>query len=442
MDVNMQPFSEFVRDNYIVVDENNKFCKIIIYNTICELHDYDDNHLHFNISAQSIDYTIMINIINEIIRIAKIFNFSKISFSEIPCFIFHDDIKFDYIILHILSSGSSPWNKYNFYSIDHITNQYTYKSTLNTSFYNFIGQYFDIQQILTEFQSVFPHYNIFTTTKNIMKLFRQHIDNNNYTEQQFQFIAHIINKCEKIIQRYPLFTRYFINNDKLNINLIKHKTKLLFGGTIIVGLVTSDPVEIYCKIKCNDNDCGIAYSFKCDNSNHEYMELDFVKKCDRRKLSGNQCVLNMIEIARLFNIKKIILVDQSQLNIYEKYLDLASMNILANGLSWYNKFGFLSIDHDENYNHNINIINCSFIDMLVCSCDDLDIVELFRHHFNYYDVNSPTYQIMSDIKQQLQSNMLSFEQLLIVVMVINHLKQNIKYNNILTLHLSLKRKCD
>jgi len=113
----------------------------------------------------------------------------------------------------------------------------------------------------------------------------------------------------------------------------------------------------------NDNYCLLF------NINLNYKKLYDVdlRKCS--SLSGTE-ILNILEkIAKKFILNEIHLEDVSHINIIsstnkEYGLSLKNMYILSEGLSWYNKFGYISSNFEEEIIYNQRIMDMELLEYM------------------------------------------------------------------------------
>lgn len=78
-----------------------------------------------------------------------------------------------------------------------------------------------------------------------------------------------------------------------------------------------------------------------------------LKKCG---ISGTDSLKRIESLAINLGISQIHLVDGSTINTCDQSIDLATLKILTNGMSWYNSLGYFSNQFTEEYAHNNEII--------------------------------------------------------------------------------------
>lgn len=114
--------------------------------------------------------------------------------------------------------------------------------------------------------------------------------------------------------------------------------------------------------------------------------VDSTRKLKTNKMTGNDIINMCIDFARNNDIERISLEDQSSLDvtlpsgISLARIDLAALNILCSGRSWYNKFGF----KQENYENNMKewkIIRKSTLRQAIDLFDQIEEVD-FKNYFD------------------------------------------------------------
>lgn len=85
------------------------------------------------------------------------------------------------------------------------------------------------------------------------------------------------------------------------------------------------------------------------------MHINHIDKC--KFYNGTQIIHNIIDFAKEMQIKKISLQDKSSITINRCEFPLSYYYILINGMSWYNRFGFVSKNFEEEQIVNSRIPN-------------------------------------------------------------------------------------
>lgn len=79
-------------------------------------------------------------------------------------------------------------------------------------------------------------------------------------------------------------------------------------------------------------------------------------------ITGTSIITKIISIAKHANVNKITLIDNSQIACENnESFKLYMFHILSTGMSWYNKMGFFSLNHERDYDTNKRHINKNFI---------------------------------------------------------------------------------
>ena len=130
--------------------------------------------------------------------------------------------------------------------------------------------------------------------------------------------------------------------------------------------------------------------FACSKFRVDYTtnSLHIVQLSKCGELSGTKILQCIINIGRLLYVKKITLLDESNLNTKSKCeYSLANYYILLTGKSWYNSYGFISNTHDSNIADNENIRNKKLINFLVNKSDYDSIINVLRkEQYNIHDL--------------------------------------------------------
>lgn len=105
--------------------------------------------------------------------------------------------------------------------------------------------------------------------------------------------------------------------------------------------------------------------------NKDHIYLDKLSKCGIN--SGNTLLKKLDEFARLINLHKIKLLDDSKIYICDIKMKLSNFYILTSGESWYNAHGYYSSDSEIERDHNKTIL-IKDIDDYVKECIELKCI--------------------------------------------------------------------
>lgn len=167
-----------------------------------------------------------------------------------------------------------------------------------------------------------------------------------------------------------------------------HRTSIDKLISIIEEVFDSNEIILSCddvnyEIIVTDNDdsqlCGIILF----NSKDLKMHLYKLKKCS---ISGTEFLLKMDELAEKLNIKSITLTDESSIEFGRgRSINLALLNILSTGKSWYNSKGYISTNYIDEQEHNLKIIDMNICEFLLginfpeaCTCSVSEITHLYK----------------------------------------------------------------
>ncbi len=125
----------------------------------------------------------------------------------------------------------------------------------------------------------------------------------------------------------------------------------------------SEPCAISVYINCLSDNLFRTTEFYIYNYDSKIF-IDSLAKCGTE--SGTHILKNIINTAKDFNVKKIETVDFSYVYIGRKKnqkcnVRLAYLYILIKGHSWYNEYGFLSNEYEDEKKYNDSIISENFI---------------------------------------------------------------------------------
>jgi len=129
----------------------------------------------------------------------------------------------------------------------------------------------------------------------------------------------------------------------------------------------------------SNSDWCIDFHFEIDKRK---IELDNLNKCYNKSGSVNlEKIINYGKyLKKNYNIiDKIELLDAS--TIYDEKISLWLLSILSTGMSWYNRFGFVSPNHEVEQEYNSKFLRMQFNEFL-----DLCVNILFEQKKSYYDL--------------------------------------------------------
>ena len=129
----------------------------------------------------------------------------------------------------------------------------------------------------------------------------------------------------------------------------------------------------------SNSDWCIDFHFEIDKRK---IELDNLNKCYNKSGSVNlEKIINYGKyLKKNYNIiDKIELLDAS--TIYDGKISLWLLSILSTGMSWYNRFGFVSPNHEVEQEYNSKFLRMQFNEFL-----DLCVNILFEQKKSYYDL--------------------------------------------------------
>jgi hypothetical protein len=106
-----------------------------------------------------------------------------------------------------------------------------------------------------------------------------------------------------------------------------------------------------------------------EESEKYYIYVDSLSKCilkDGMKLTGTDIVKKIINFGKYINVSAIKLSDGSIMYIDNKecMFPLPKFFILTTGISWYNKYGFISKEYQDEIEYNESVRNLSVKDYL------------------------------------------------------------------------------
>ncbi len=94
----------------------------------------------------------------------------------------------------------------------------------------------------------------------------------------------------------------------------------------------------------------------------EKIHIENLSKCG--DYTGTNMMFRVIEYAKEVKIPKLDLLDKSKIHLCDKAINLAYLNILTTGQSWYNSKGFISEKYNEEKANNLLVINKPFNELV------------------------------------------------------------------------------
>ena len=148
------------------------------------------------------------------------------------------------------------------------------------------------------------------------------------------------------------------NNSEFNIEIKHSKNK---NNSNIINFKVAPHIEN--RKNYLDDHC-IWFSININDKKLYKVDL---RKCSL--LSGTEILFILEKIAKIFRLSKICLEDNSHISIISKTNEtydifLRYMYILSTGISWYNKFGYISKNFEEEKEHNRKIMEIPLSDYM------------------------------------------------------------------------------
>lgn len=170
------------------------------------------------------------------------------------------------------------------------------------------------------------------------------------------------------------------------------------------------------------------------------IELNSLLKCrdtDTDAFVTGTALLTKVEtFAKEIGITDIILYDESKINICGNQINLAHFKILTTGMSWYNKLGYFSRNHEYDMRE-----NSAFIELPIAAQLQPEITKTFPPTLPDETVKSYVTRIFTPNLQQepicTQEDKTRGEYLHTIVQL---LKDKISYNTQLTKHLTRQQR--
>ena len=138
--------------------------------------------------------------------------------------------------------------------------------------------------------------------------------------------------------------------------LILERVKHFFGSKFKVLNYSYDTkYEIFHK----GNVCLELEFIPDDEGSLTTLNVSNLFKCNVNDLASHAALLGTIDqlAESIPFVQRITLRDASHIIVCDEYLQLNLLHILTTGKSWYNSFGYKSVDHAENASHNARTMN-------------------------------------------------------------------------------------
>ena len=172
--------------------------------------------------------------------------------------------------------------------------------------------------------------------------------------------------------------------------------------------------------------------------------IDLLDRCDSN--AGSINLNKIIDYAKYLKhinlVDKITLQDESKIIIepnddnMELHIDLWLLSILCKGISWYNSFGFVSTEFEEEVEHNSSLLLLNFEDFLnICEMNiDSKLIKTSMLYEEYKNKNVK--ELFEEIKSKLKQS-IDLDTLLDITILLDYIKscKIIRYNKYLELIL-------
>lgn len=144
--------------------------------------------------------------------------------------------------------------------------------------------------------------------------------------------------------------------------LLVSKLKKHFPELTITTTLKPDHTYVY-GYACDDETKCECFGLKVFETSTYTIELDHIKykygeECN---ISGTKIIQKLTESFRDAHIPKVVLYDVAKMFVtYQNApygIRLFVYNILLHGESWYNRYGYVSAEHEANKKHNTELIN-------------------------------------------------------------------------------------
>ena len=219
-------------------------------------------------------------------------------------------------------------------------------------------------------------------------------------------------------ERYPRFLQVQ-HSGKLQ-NLVKLNIQILYMSKFVKSEIILDNLERFFN-KSEPKSFSIIpteESYEISTLNNEEMclrltikddiiHLENLNKCGTN--SGKQLLRMIDDFAKISKISKIILTDDSHKYICDIDINLAKLNLLANGSSWYNLHEYYSQHYEEEKQNNLDILkremNEYFEECIIKQCKNYEnFLKSLQANalMSFYDSKNPMVMENADYLQKIK----------------------------------------
>jgi hypothetical protein len=182
-------------------------------------------------------------------------------------------------------------------------------------------------------------------------------------------------------------------------------------------------------VKSELNTHTISYDDFLLNYNIVNNSIKLLSPINHNILISIKIIEDLIKLSKELNIKSIDIQDNSFVNIGSFQYDLSIYCILLTGYSFYTRYGFISVNHDEEYLYNKNIRNLPFNIFMNKIINENKFKKFFPEPY----FNNSIKNIMKFINQYLEINNGKLKHnnpiILLLLEIIKKGKEHVKYNN-------------
>lgn len=213
-------------------------------------------------------------------------------------------------------------------------------------------------------------------------------------------------------------------------------------GEYKINIQTYSNSNIVINISSNSKWSPNCIRFFVKDKNNLY--IDQLDQCDSN--TGSINLNNIKEYAKYLKginaIDKITLQDESEIIIVpndsnmDSRIDLWLLSILCKGISWYNSFGFVSTEFEEEVEHNSSLLLLNFEDFLnICKMNNDSKKKTLLMMYKEYK-NKNVKELFEEIKSKLKQS-IDLDTLLDIKNLLDYIKscKIIRYNKYLELIL-------
>jgi hypothetical protein len=223
-------------------------------------------------------------------------------------------------------------------------------------------------------------------------------------------------------KRENLIRPYHKNGKLITFRIVVKKLGKQVGGTYPPNLREDSVDPIFDFFPRGEYEIEIIKRFRKDCVNikncilfyikDNILYLEYIKKCQS---SGKINLEKIIDYAKIMKLESIKLADSSEIS---SGISMPIIFILANGISWYNQYGFISGEENfiEEKKHNLELMNLTLNNFLSKISNKIsnknnnnNNIGKFIQLINKYgfDINSKVKDIFKKIKELLKNNLLN-----------------------------------